>query len=327
MLETISERYVAGIAAWVVSVHRRAPAVLIVSALLTLVSVGYFVGNVRINTDTTDMLSKELPFRQLSQKISAAFPLSSDNIVVVVEGKTADIADDGAMALAERLRRYPELFTEVYYLAGDEHFRRNGLLYLELDELQNLSDRLAEAQPFLGALWRDPSLRGLFRILGLAIDEQKISDGDSIDTARFFTAVAEVAEAQQRGEFSYLSWTRMLGGVGDREDIRQFIQVKPSLDFGSLQPAETAMKMIHSLAVELGLTEGNGVRVSLTGSAALAQEELESVKRGMGLAAALSLALVLCLLLIGLRSINLVVATLLTLLAASLGRQRLRSWC
>ena len=49
--------------------------------------------------------------------------------------------------------------------------RRNGLLYLDVDELSDLSDRLAEAQPFLGTLWRDPSLRGLFRMLELVIDE------------------------------------------------------------------------------------------------------------------------------------------------------------
>ncbi len=315
MIETIAERYVAGLAAWVVWVHQRAWAVLIVGLLVTLAAVGYFAVNIRINTDTTDMLSKDLPFRQLSREISAAFPSASGNIVVVIDGKTADIADDGALALAARLRQHPKLFSEIYDLAGDEHFRRNGLLYLDMDELQNLSDRLAEAQPFLGALWRDPSLRGLFRMLGLAIDEENASGGGAIDTSKVLNAIAEVAEAQRAGEFRHLSWTRMLGGAGDREDLRRFIQVKPALNFGSLQPADEAMQTIRRLAVEIGLTEGRGVRVRLTGSAALAQEELQSVERGMGLAAVLSLTLVLGLLFIGLRSINLVVSTLLTLLA------------
>lgn len=315
MRDTIAERYVAGLAAWVVWVHRRARAVLIVALAATLASVVYFADAVRINTDTTDMLSKDLPFRQLSREISAAFPIASDNIVVVVEGKTADLADDGALALGQRLRRHPELFSDVYDLAGSEHFRRNGLLYLDIDELQNLSDRLAEAQPFLGALWRDPSLRGLFRMLGLAVDEEISSGGGAIDTSMVLNALAEVAEAQRLGEFRHLSWTRMLGGARDREEVRRFIQVKPALNFGSLQPADEAMQTIRRLAMEIGLTEGRGVRIRLTGSAALAQEELESVERGMGLAAALSLSLVLGLLFIGLRSINLVFSTLVTLLA------------
>ena len=52
----------------------------------------------------------------------------------------------------------PRLFRDVFYPEGDGFFRRNGLLYLELDELQALGDRLAEVQPLLSALAEDPSL-------------------------------------------------------------------------------------------------------------------------------------------------------------------------
>ena len=51
----------------------------------------------------------------------------------------------------------------------------------------------------------------------------------------------------------------------------------------------------------------------LTGSAALAHDELGSVREGMGLTAALSFVLVITLLTIGLRSPRLVIATLATL--------------
>jgi hopanoid biosynthesis associated RND transporter like protein HpnN len=67
------------------------------------------------------------------------------------------------------------------------------------------------------------------------------------------------------------------------------------------------------LAIDLGLTAANGLRVRLTGSAALEEEELESVATGMGLAGLISAALVLVLLGWCLRSPRLVVAMLATL--------------
>jgi len=55
--------------------------------------------------------------------------------------------------------------------------------------------------------------------------------------------------------------------------------------------------------------------VRLTGDIALSVEELESISEGMGLAGTFSLALVAVLLVVGLRSARLIVATLVTLLA------------
>ncbi|MFN3077798.1 MAG: hypothetical protein ABT940_13150, partial [Alphaproteobacteria bacterium] len=60
---------------------------------------------------------------------------------------------------------------------GDPFFRRNGLLYLELGEIDALGDRLARVQPFLGSLWQDRSLRGLFELLTLAITETAAGGG------------------------------------------------------------------------------------------------------------------------------------------------------
>ena len=45
------------------------------------------------------MLSPDLSFRRDSNALSAAFPQLSDNIVVVIDGATPDLADDAAMTL------------------------------------------------------------------------------------------------------------------------------------------------------------------------------------------------------------------------------------
>ncbi|MBT3360142.1 MAG: MMPL family transporter [Rhodospirillales bacterium] len=316
MSETISELGRRVVVGWVDLMRRFAVAASIIAVCATIWT-GYFVvQNVSINTDTEDMLSADLPFRVNSRALSEAFPQFSDNILVVIDGQTPDVADDAAMALGEAMRAMPGQFGDVYDLAGHPFFRQNGLLYLDVDELYELSDRLAEAQPFLGTLWRDPSLRGLLDMLGLAIDELLKDEGGEapIEIDRVLNAMSATLEAQKEGRFDRLSWQRLMMEAEDDEGpYRRFILIQPALDFGSLQPAEDAIDALRALAMDIHLTTENGVRVRLTGSAAMAQEELKSVEQGMGLAALLSFVLVVALLLTGFRSIKLAAATLATL--------------
>jgi len=324
VFESAGETYRHFLVRWVDGVRRRALLVVAAAFLLTLASGAYLAGNIRISTDTTDMLSPDLPFRQNSRAVSAAFPQFSDNILVVVDGHTPDLADDAARNLVAGLRAEPRIFGSVFDPAGDPFFRRNGLLYLDLDELSDLSDRLAEAQPFLGTLWRDPSLRGFFDLLGRVIEETvKEKKGDTagqppVKIAEVFNSIAEVAEAQTAGKFARLSWHRLMLGKGkaatDPAEGRRFILIKPVLDFASLQPAAKAINSLRAIAADLELGPDHGVRVRLTGSAALAHEELNSVQEGMGYAGIISLSLVIVLLILGLRSLRLVGATLVTLI-------------
>lgn len=316
MNEAASQAYRRFLAHWVERVRQAALVVIVASVLGTVGVASYIADNVSINTNTTDMLSPELPFRKDSQKLSDAFPQYSDSILAVVEGQTPDLADDGVRLLAERLRRHPELFGSVQDVAGEPFFRRNGLLFLDEDELFDLSDRLAEAQPFLGVLWQDPSLRGLFKMLELVIDETLEGDGGApIEIGAVLEAVTKVAEKQAQGLFSSLSWRDLMTGeVSENKDKRRFLLFQPALDFASLQPASKAMAALRRHARDLQLDDAHGVRVRLTGSAALSQEELKSVQEGMGLAAILSLILVVGLLMFGLRSPRLVIAVLVTLI-------------
>ncbi len=316
-IDVSAATYVTLLGRWVSWVVRHARLVALAACVATIISAGYFIDNLAINTSTSDMLSRELPFRQKSAEIDKAFPQTDSTLVVVIDGQTADIADDAALKLAGAMRRAPAFYRDVYDLKGEPFFRRNGLLYLDLDEIHDLSDRLADAQPFLSALWRDPTLRGFFQMLGLAVDEAVVSPGDQpLNLEDALNAISEVAEAQRAGRFHLLSWTKLMGGEDNSpEDRRRHIVVQPIKDHASLQPASAAIDGIRALARELGLTPERGIRVRLTGSVALDEEELDSVERGMGLAAILSLILVLGLLFIGLRQATLVMSCLATLIA------------
>ncbi len=304
-----------GLGRWVDRVRRRAGWVLAAVALVTAAAGWIAATQLGMHTDTTEMLSEKLEWRQNYIAYKKAFPNLLGNMVIVVEAENPDIAEDGAMALADRLRGETDIFRYVLYLSGEPFFRRNGMLYLDVDELQDLADRLADAQPLLSTLAEDMSLRGLFGILAEASEEVVEGDTEPGPLVRVFEAIATGVEAVVEGRPYTVSWTELMRGEDGHIDRRQIILAKPRLDYGSFSPARAAVRTVRQAAADLGLDEARGVRVRLTGSAVIRQEELRSVSRGATIAGIISLVLVAGLLVVGLRSGRLVAATLITLIA------------
>ena len=111
-------------------------------------------------------------------------------------------------------------------------FDHNGLLFLPLKEVQATTQQLFKAQPFLGALAADPSLRGIMDslstvLLGVSQGQAKLADMDSP-----WRSFGQVLAAAANGRTDYLSWRALITGAPPRpEEIRRFIEVKPQLDF------------------------------------------------------------------------------------------------
>ena len=314
MIKTFGDIYLRFLARWVDTARKAAVLILLVAALATGASSFYTVEHLGINTSTSDMLSSELLFRKIYDEYRRTFPNLRNNITIVVEGETPDITEDAAAALAVRLKMEIEEFKFVFDPASDPFFITNGLLFLDEDELADLSDRLADAQPLLAALAEDMNLRGFFGVLNDAIDEVAKGDEDPSRLIRIFHNISETIEKQQDGTPRPMSWRKMMmGGEVEQDDLRRFILVKPTLDESSLQPARKAVDIIRAAARELDLDPENGVQVRLTGGVVLSQEEMVSVTEWASVAGVLALILVGVLVIIGLGSLRLTAATLITL--------------
>ena len=301
---------------WVVDTSRRTAGWVVTGAILSSALLFYYTAtHLFLDTDTTKMLDRNLPYRQLSAEFDRAFPQLDDLIVVVVESDTAERAEDVADELAGRLREKPTLYQSIYQPGKGPYFDQNGLLYLDTEDIEKLDERLTEAEPFLGTLSRDPSLRGLFSVLKQAFDEPLTTENQEL-LSKIFTGISDIIDAQLNGQVSRPFWREeLLNDAIDPKDIyRSFILVKPQLDFTSLEVGGGGMKTIRTLARELQTDGQHGVRVRLTGSVALADDELGSIPQGVGLATALSFSLVFLILFLGLRSARLVGAILLTLI-------------
>src|SRR4029079_8489288 len=98
-------------------------------------------------------------------QLDADLHSQSDTLVLSVDGKTPELAADAADKLGSALQGRDHI-QAVYGEENNRFFDNNGLLYLSLHEAQTNTDQLIRAQPFLGTLAADPTLRGLAEALG-----------------------------------------------------------------------------------------------------------------------------------------------------------------
>lgn len=284
------------------------------TALLTVVFFYYALTHTSLDTDPNEMLDPELHYRQLEADMQKAFPQFSDVIVAVVEGDNPDRANEASQKLIARLEQEKETLEWIYDPEQTGFFSKNGLLYLDKNELLQLSDRLTEAAPFLGTLAHDPSLSGLFTLISRALDEN-LSPDYRERLKKMLDSISGIIDAQLAGRQIKLSWRNQFveGAMAQGGDTRHFILAKPVFDYTSMQPGKKGIDTVRRVAQELQLDPQHGVRVRLTGDVPIQDEELDSVSRGAGMATLFSTLLVCLILVIGLRSTRLVAAILITL--------------
>jgi hopanoid biosynthesis associated RND transporter like protein HpnN len=299
-------------------VQKHAAPVAIVILLLSGAGGYYAATHLKVDTDIDHMLPADVGWRQNEIALEAAFPQNVDLLVVVIDGRTSDLADRAARDLAARMQARPDLFTHVRRPDGGEFFDRNGPLFLSAEELQNISDRIIEAQPLIGTLARDPSLRGLFDTLQMFVEgAEKENDRGAIERlGPALTAVGDAVRAVVDGGSEPVSWQRLMTGLSaEGRDLRRFILTRPVLDFDALQPGARARAELRRLASELNIDPQHGLQMRLTGSVALNDEQFATLERGAIGSTILSFVLVLGLLLAAVRSLRLVGAVFITLMA------------
>lgn len=287
--------------------------VLAVVLLSVAGSVWYTVANLGINTDTANMVPADAPFRVAEEAYWEVFPQNDDNIVVVVQDSDALRADKTAAFLVAALEAQDRYFLDIYAPGVGPFFDRNGLLYLDPEDLSDTVDRLAESQAGLAVIARDPSLRGLLDALGQALDAAARGEPVPASFTRITQRLAVAAEQVERGERP--EGSLIPGMLGEDGVSTRVIQAQILLDLAQAISSEAAIGWFRSFVDEQrtigAIADSTSVR--LTGEVVMGYEELESVAQGMALAGVVSLALLVLILGFGMRSVRLIGAAYATL--------------
>lgn len=275
----------------------------------------YAAGNLKVNTDTSEMLDPDLDFQKNALALRTAFPQIKNDLIVIVRAPTLDEADAYAAALRTRLLEETDNFSAVFAPAEEPFFLENGLLYLDTDELEARLAQMTRASGLIETLVKSPTTDTLFATLAENDELAERSELGAETLQDIYAELAEVVEASLAGERRPFSWM----GALDTEDPDEaghlrLVYATPVLDFSRLQPAKPAVAQIREITAELNEGFENRVEVYVTGDPALRAEELESVTTGIGLSFLISFALVAFLLVIAFRSASLAAVTMVSLL-------------
>lgn len=292
----------------------RAWAVLAFYLIATLGGAYYSAGHLTMDTDTGHLVGPNESWRKAQDDYYRAFPQFKDLLVVVIDATTPDMAREATDQLQKATLSRPDLFEDVRQGNSGPFFDQYGMLFLPLDKLQTIINATIQAQPFLANLAADPSVRGLFSTLDLAFQGVKAKATSFDFIAAPLERIDETLKRALMGDKTPLSWQGMiLNSAPDPRSLRHLLLVRPHQDFSDLEPAKAGMDFIRNQVKELHLDQ-YGVTVRLTGDVALEAEEFSSVAEGTGWALIVSIALVLGLLFLALRTWRTIVSTFLTLL-------------
>jgi uncharacterized protein len=284
--------------------------------LLCATSLWLITSRLSMNTNTAALFDQSLPFLAADNDFSKQFPQETDTLLAVIDAPSAIQAADAATALAKALRAQPDLFLHVSEPGGGRFFVKNGLLYLDAAELAEVSTSMAKAQPLLGALVADPSLRGLFRMTDLVVDGALRGESGVEAAAPTLLRTAEALDNAIAGKAAGLDWNALFSQGSDAaaNAARSFVMTRARLDPDAILQGEKPIEAMRAAAKTLGLTADNGYTVRLTGSVALDHEEFGTIETGVTLSGLISIVLIMVIVFLALRFGRLVFATLATLL-------------
>ena len=302
-------------------VARRPRLILVVALLLAILSVIYTINNMEFLTGRDDLMPRNAPFQVDYRAYRAEFG-DQEEIVVVIEADDAGKATRAADALYARLNRDKGAFREIFYPGGLPFFRKNGLLFMPLEDIKQLRNTLTMASPVLKDLAADPSIQTLFTSLTRQIDGY-LNNNDPVvlESLTFMLTTLDTGFKAFDGKGGGLSMDSFLKGGGNgkpsmMESVgkQQVITMLPIKDQSSFVASERSIKAARVALNEiLNRSEFKGVTGGLTGVPVLEYEEMATSQRDLEIATILSLTLTVILLLFAFRGLLNVIAAMVSL--------------
>lgn len=301
----------------------RRPWIVVALTLALTGAAGYLTAEkFSIDTDTVNLFSSSLPWRQNENKLYKTFPETVDLIVAVIDADTPEKADMSARQLTAALSGKP-LISRVWQPDDNPFFRKHGLLYLSQEDVEHHIGMLIGKADVLQSLAQDPTLRGLSTVM---LDNQKRTAPSPRATAMYLSGLDEFSRAFDailKGEKTKVDWQKLLAGGesspnpqsdNPMDQKRRLVLIKPVIDFSALAPGAEAIELVRKSAAALNLSKDNGINLRLTGQVPLADDEFSTLSENMALNTSVTLGLVTLILFLALRSPKLIFAVLATLI-------------
>ena len=298
--------------------RQHAVAVTAAAVFLVVIAGAYTVTHFSIDTSATRLLFRGGRVTRLNRELARDFPSLGRRIIVVVQGHDSSGTAQAVHDIVSILQAHPRTYPFVYAPTSEPIFTRDGLLYLPVGRLRAVLRNLARAEPILGTFLSRPNFSGYARFLN---DLIRHADRVPDDERGFVLSIInknitlldnnKIFLSKIPTHSSGLEGPEGLPSLGQR--ISPIIVSLPKED-ASADHAGEAVSHLENLLKENPVLRKTHASWALTGSVVLSLDQLRDVTAGTDLATILSVLLSIVLLIIGLRSVRLLLPILITLI-------------
>jgi hopanoid biosynthesis associated RND transporter like protein HpnN len=198
--------------------------------------------------------------------------------------------------------------------AGGPFFSKNALLFASSDQTAAFTSQFSRSRPLIQVLVTDQNWRGLVQALTLALAGVQRNMYTLDAMANPLTMFASTIEEATAGRPASFSWRELAAGKpAEERELRRIIEIRPVLDFAALEPGAAATRVIRQVVSDLKLESEYRARVRLTGPIAVQDEEFGTLKENAALNAFVSLAFLIGILWLALRSARIIAAVLISI--------------
>ena len=311
---------------------------LLVSLALAAAAIGYTARTITFVTSSLRLLPQHERYVVLLKEYQRDFGELND-IVVVVEAPNPDVSKAYAAKLVEILGQAGVSASRITYHIDRSYFDHRGLLYLPVDELTQLRDRLFDYQEFIESYAAHPTLPRLLEGLNqqianataLGFFDVGVRTGGQTDL-RFLESTIEQISARLDGASTYTSPWAAAFSVGRLDDPDAgyffssdrrylFLFVKQQREEGNFAESRGTIEAIRGAIGRLA-PEFPGVSAGVTGGPAISNDEMSTAFDDSKVATVLAFSFTMLLLIGAFRRVvkpMLMVATLVVSLAWSMG--------
>jgi hypothetical protein len=292
---------------------RRPRVTLLLSALLAAVSVVYALTTLTFATSTRALLPRDQPYIERYVQYDREFG-ELDDLAIVVEAPSLQDATVYAGRLVRELHAARVPLARIAYRIDPKQFEGRALLYMGLDRLREIRERIFDYQDFMESFAARPTLDQLVEgvatqlanafvggFLDLGLSESK----GALDLKFVHDLVAQISTRLDHPSPYHSPWGALFAVGGDSagagyflsDDQRLlFILAEPASEAGSFTGDRAAIEGVRAVVARLK-REFPEVNVGVTGKPALSNDEMTAAfddsQRATYLAFALTLGLLL----------------------------------
>ena len=289
---------------WTNLVIRNCHLSLALLGIITSMLGAYAVNNFKINSDTSQLIVQDTEWRKTHDEFVNEFPQYDKTTFIVVSGPAPNKVKLVAKDLVENLKTEND-FKSVFSPASEEYYEKNIFLYMQPRDLEKAIQKLASAQPFLGAIATDSSIRS---VLTLLINAMESEENIERELSQISAALRLARDKAFNRDSRPISWRDQLFSPDSGQTFYQLIFIQGKQNFGLDLPNSLIVNTLNKVIKNNEHPFKEDVQIRLTGQIALEHGEIVNAMESAKLSGSIAVIILLFVLVWGIRSPHLIAA-------------------